>query len=368
MKIRLTQLDGKLPNLALMRLAAWHRAEGDEVYWQRGTARQLGEPEYDWVYGSAIFGTSAKAVEAFRRQFPGAIVGGSGGDATLRVESIVPTQFRGLDYSGYPAFRASIGYAMRGCRLKCGFCIVPKQEGKARSERAIAEIWRGDPYPRDLHLLDNDFFGNPDWREVIAAIAAGGFRVCINQGINVRLIDDEQAQAIAAIPYKDDQFKRPRLYVAWDNIGDEAVFFRGVDRLERAGVPPGHLMAYMLIGYDPRETWDRLQYRYGRMIDRGIKPYPMVHDRFRAEKPEHWRRLKRFQSWAVSPAQGSCLFEDFRPDHREPPPPGELLGFMADPHDDPTIPPSFPHNHPPMRTSGGLPTEASGAQNEPAPP
>ena len=32
MKVRLTQLDGKLPNLALMKLAHWHRAQGDEVH------------------------------------------------------------------------------------------------------------------------------------------------------------------------------------------------------------------------------------------------------------------------------------------------------------------------------------------------
>lgn len=327
-KVRLTQLDGKLPNLALMRLAAWHRSQGDEVHWRRGVERQLDEPDYDRVYASAIFSTSVKVVALFHEQWPEAIIGGSGGDRTLRVEDVVPTQFVGLDYSGYPNFRASIGYAMRGCRFKCRFCIVPEMEGKPRPAASIGQIWRGDPFPRDLHLLDNDFFGNPEWRSVVEAIQRGGFRVCINQGINVRLLDQEQAEAIASIPYKDDQFNRPRLYTAWDNIGDEAVFFRGVDLLERAGVPPHHLMTYMLVGYDPRETWERIWHRYNRMIDRGIKPYPMVHDRHRQSRPEHWLKLKRFQSWAVSPAQGSCRFEDFRPSHRAPEPVGALLEMM----------------------------------------
>lgn len=31
MNIRLTQIDGALPNLALMKLAHWHRSKGDEV-------------------------------------------------------------------------------------------------------------------------------------------------------------------------------------------------------------------------------------------------------------------------------------------------------------------------------------------------
>lgn len=311
MHVRVTQIDGKLPNLALMRLAAWHRGQGDDVHWQRGTTRQLGEPEYDIVYGSAIFSTSAQAVEQFRRQFPGAIVGGSGGNSALRVEDIVPSQFTTLDYGGYPAFDASIGYAMRGCRFKCGFCIVPKKEGKPSSDATIASIWRGEPYPKHLHLLDNDFFGNPEWRERVAEIKAGSFKVCINQGINVRLLDDEQAAAVVRMAPWNDAFSRRLLYCAWDNIGDERVFFDGVDRLERAGWAPSKIMAYMLVGYDPRETWDRIMHRHSRMIERGIKPYPMVHNRFRETNPDHWKSLKRFQRWAVTPIHKVATFAEY---------------------------------------------------------
>lgn len=329
MIVRVTQLDGKLPNLALMRLAAWHRSRGDDVRWERGTSRQLHEPAYDAVYGSAIFGTSAKAVALFRRQFPEAIVGGSGGDTALRVEDIVPTQFIGLDYSGYPAFDASIGYAMRGCRFKCGFCIVPKMEGRPRANATIAQIWRGPEYPKHLHLLDNDFFGNPDWRSVVEAINGGGFKVCINQGINVRLLDAEQARAMASMNVRDDSFKTRRIYTAWDNIGDEAVFFRGVDLLEAEGVNPDNLMVYMLVGYDPRETWERIWHRYGRMMERKVRPYPMVHDRYRHEKPDHWKKLKRFQAWVIRGTHKTSAFEEFNASHKPTPPEGGLLGRMA---------------------------------------
>lgn len=317
--VRITQLDGKLPNLALMRLSAWHRDLGDDVRWQGGTTRQLGEPDYDLVYGSAIFGTSAKAVAQFRANFPEAIIGGSGGDKALRVEQFVPSQFTALDYSGYPGFTGSIGYAMRGCRFKCGFCVVPKQEGKARSAASIAAIWRGPAYPKHVHLLDNDFFGNPDWRSVADEIVAGGFKVCINQGINVRLLDDEQAEAVVRMGAWDDGFERRRLYCAWDNIGDERVFFTGIDRLERAGWKPSWVFAYMLIGYDPRETWERIQHRFDRMVERGIRPYPMVHDRFRHEKPDHWRKLKRFQRWVITRDYMRRPFEDYSTARVRPP-------------------------------------------------
>lgn len=327
--VRVTQLDGKLPNLALMKLSAWHRSEGDDVRWERGIARQLDEPDYDVVYGSAIFSTSAKAAALFRQQWPQAIVGGSGGDTALRVEDIVPSQFTELDYSGYPDFDASIGYAMRGCRFKCGFCVVPKQEGKARFNQTIGQIWRGPGFPKHLHLLDNDFFGNPQWRATVEAINEGGFKVCINQGINVRLLDAEAAKAMASMRVMDDQFKTRRIYTAWDNIGDEAVFFRGVDLLEAEGVNPDNLMVYMLVGYDPRETWDRIWHRYTRMMERKVRPYPMVHDRFRHEKPELWRKLKMFQGWIIRGTHKTCSFEEFNRSHKPNAPEGGLLGRMA---------------------------------------
>ena len=36
MIVRLTQIDGDLPNIALMRLAAWHRSQGHEIQWRHG--------------------------------------------------------------------------------------------------------------------------------------------------------------------------------------------------------------------------------------------------------------------------------------------------------------------------------------------
>lgn len=340
--VRVTQLDGKLPNLALMRLAAWHRAEGDDVRWERGVTRQFHEPDYDIVYGSAIFASTAKAARLFRQQFPGAIVGGSGGDPNIRVEQRpdpsdkdgvpgpVPNQFTALDWTGYPNFTASIGYAMRGCRFKCGFCVVPKMEGRARFNAAVAQIWRGPGYPKHLHLLDNDFFGNPEWRSTVDAINAGGFKVCINQGVNVRLLDPEQARALASMRVMDDQFGSRRIYTAWDNIGDEAVFFRGVDLLEAEGVKPDNIMVYMLIGYDPRETWDRIWHRYNRMMERGVRPYPMVFGGdAKRPRPADYNRLKLFQGWVITGAHKTSPLNEFRRDHRKPPPKGELLDLMA---------------------------------------
>lgn len=293
MNVRITQIDGKLPNLALMRISAHHRRLDDEIYFTRDVERGLFESEYDAVYGSCIFRFSEHRLSRFLMAFPQAIVGGTGTFSSKQVEDI--TDDMQLDYSLYPDFQASIGFTQRGCRLSCKFCVVPQKEGKNRSVQAIADIWRGDPYPKHLHLLDNDFFGQPreQWQARIVEIQAGKFRVCLNQGINVRLIDDEAATALASIEYRDDQFQERRLYTAWDNLRDEGIFFAGIDKLERAGIPAKNVMAYMLIGYDITETWDRIWYRFNKMVERDIKPYPMVYDRSRTD-------LLSFQRWVIT--------------------------------------------------------------------
>lgn len=322
MNVRLTQIDGKLPNLALMKLARFHREQGDCVHFTKHVERDMLEPDYGRVYGSAIFSFSAERVAKFQREFPNSVVGGTHNLADNRTVE----QFLGVeeseqcDYSIYPKFDGSIGFTQRGCRLKCGFCVVPKKEGKPRSVNTIASIWRGEPWPKHLHLLDNDFFGQPreQWQARIEEIRAGGFKVCLNQGINTRMIDDESAAALASIPYYDDGFKTRRLYTAWDNLGDEERFFRGVDTLGRHGIHPRNLLVYMLVGYDKRETWERVLYRFNRMVAREIRPYPMVYgDRDRTlplggcNQRVGRKTLAEFQRWAIRKAYTFVPFENY---------------------------------------------------------
>lgn len=323
-QVRLTQIDGKLPNLALMKIAWHHRQKNDQLHFTKQVERDMLEPKYDVVYGSAIFSFSADRIELFKSEFPDAILGGTHDITNNRtVEQFFDVEeHENYDYSIYPKFDGSIGFSQRGCRLKCGFCVVPKKEGKPRSVNTIHSIWRGPEYPKHIHLLDNDFFGQPrdQWEARIDEIKTGGFKVCLNQGINTRMIDDTSAAAIASIPYFDDSFKQRRLYTAWDNIGDEARFFKGVDTLERHGIPPKHLLVYMLVGYDKRETWERLFYRFNKMVERGVRPYPMVYgDRMRGlpmggfNQRIDKRTLADFQRWVIRRHYEFVPFEGYDP-------------------------------------------------------
>lgn len=258
MKIRLTQIDPglPLPNIALMRLASYHRQQGHDVIFSRSVTPELFDHDsYDRIYGSAIFHTSEHMAKVFLRQWPGAILGGTwnhepGQEYTgPRTEHFTHGVYAGMDYSLYPKFQESIGFTQRGCRLNCGFCGVPTMEGKNRSVASIAGIYRGAPFPRKLHLLDNDFFGQQEWRARIEEIRLGGFRVCWSQGLNIRLIDDEGAAALAKVEYRNTKFNERKLYTAWDMIGHEKIFFEGIERLRRAGIPPSRIYAYMLCGY-----------------------------------------------------------------------------------------------------------------------
>ena len=290
--IRLTQIDGKLPNLALMRLAHFHKRVGDAVHFRTNVIKAPSEPEYDIVYGSAIFQFSEKRLNTFKESFPGSVIGGTGTGSWVDLESIYPGIPDKYDYSLYPDFKPSIGFLQRGCRLKCKFCVVPKKEGKPQRAMTVMDLWRGTGHVRHLHILDNDFFSIPEWQENVDMIRYLRFKVCLTQGINIRLVTEEAAKALATIDYRDSKFKNKRLYTAWDNLKDEKVFFRGIDRLEAEGIPPRHVMAYMLVGYDPKETWERLWHRYSRMKERGIMPYPMVYDRTRKD-------LLAFQRWVI---------------------------------------------------------------------
>jgi hypothetical protein len=297
-KVRLTQIDGKLPNLALMKLSHFHKSKGDEVTFTRSVRRDMFEPEYEKVYGSAVFATSIGKVLLLKQNFPGAVVGGSwneDADPDLTIESVIGLpDYEHYDYEIYPWFVHSMGFSQRGCRLKCPFCGVPKKEGANQPLNEIEAIWRGGDHPRNILLLDNDFFGQAGWQRKAQMIIDGGFKVSFSQGINIRLIDAEGVGYLARMKYYDDGFTRRRIYTAWDNARDEKRFFAGINLLLGAGIRPDHIMVYFLCNYWTKGLSDDVWHRFNRMVDIGLKPYPMVFDRANAD-----RDLLMFQRFVI---------------------------------------------------------------------
>lgn len=302
MRILLLQLDGKLPNIALMRIAHHLRAQGHHVEYRVAKKPADLEPELDddfaQVFASAIFDSTAPLVARARAIWPRIMIGGTGVDLTTTVQAIGVDPTGPLDYSDHPGFAPSIGFSQRGCRLRCEFCVVPRKEGRPVATQTINEIWRGDPHPRQIVLLDNDFFGVPQWRDRIRELRDGNFRVCFSQGINARMLNDETAEAIASVDYRDNDFDRKRIYTAWDNKDDERTLFRGLEALARAGVKPDHMMVYMLIGFWAGETDADREHRRAALRAFGARPYPMPFKRPGADRAS-WRHLKGYQRFVV---------------------------------------------------------------------
>lgn len=285
MNVLLLHLDGKMQSLPLMKLAAWHRAAGNRVELRHAgnmTALEpeLGDPDWDLVYASLIFKASLPLGLRVLDLYPHAKLGGTGWSLTqtlpAEVEAMRP------DYSIYPMSSdlrkgraASIGWTQRGCRLSCTFCVVPTKEGKVRAIGSLRDIWRGGPWPKQAKLLDNDFFGNPSWPDIVAEAERDRWSVSLIQGINARFLNDETARAVIRLKLKDDQFERPRIYTAWDGLKDERRLFRGLESLVRAGAKPDHLMVYMLIGNASGETHEQRDYRRIKLREFGARPYPM---------------------------------------------------------------------------------------------
>lgn len=291
MNILLVQLDGKLPNLALMRVAHHHRQKGDTVLLRTNEIKRLWDPEWDQVYISLIFKRTKKKAERALISWPNAFIGGTGWDETVTLEASTQITSLEVDYTDHPEFQQSIGFTQRGCRLKCPFCVVPTKEGEVRFNQTIQDIWRGFPWPKELILLDNDFFGQATWRSRVKEIQDGEFKVNFSQGINARMLTDETAEAISSIDYRNSNMSRRQIYTAWDNRKDERRLFKGLESLVKFGVLPRHIMVYMLIGYWEGETEEDRLHRQKSIRDFGAIPYPMPFTRT--------RELVGFQRWVV---------------------------------------------------------------------
>lgn len=190
MNVALVDVDGhNFPNLALMKLSAWHKAQGDSVEWY--------DPLFsrpDKIYASKVF-TFSSDFQDYAAGDPEPIRGGTGYDPNVKlpdeVEQMIP------DYSLYPDFPAALGFLTRGCIRNCPWCIVPKKEG---SLREVDDIERVSAGRQEVVLLDNNFLAADKEfvREQLEKAARLHLKLDFNQGLDARLVTPENARLMAA--------------------------------------------------------------------------------------------------------------------------------------------------------------------------
>lgn len=239
MKVVLMDLDvtkrrRPFPNLALMKLSAYHQARGDEVYLNF----PLKQP--DITYASCVFTWNTKR----KASVPdGAIVGGSGIDLKTRlpaeVEHIMP------DYSLYPAVDFSMGFTSRGCIRRCPWCIVPEKEGAIKPAARIYEFWNSRH--REIVLLDNNLLASPNWHQTMEDLISERLEVDFNQGLDIRLVNEEKVGYLKRVRTKQLRF-------AFDDLAYEPALRRGIELMLKQGIRSRKLFFYVLIGYQGDET------------------------------------------------------------------------------------------------------------------
>ncbi len=292
MKVAIYDVDGAIPNLALMKLSRYHKERGDQV----SPYMPLLKSTYDKIYASRLFNFSdATQLDPLHME-----IGGTGYDVKktlpLEIEACEP------DYSFY-SYPHSIGFTMRGCRFACKFCVAPKKEGRPKSTNTISEIWtqRNSNF---VVLLDNDFFGNPEWHERIAEIQKFDLRVNFNQGLNIRIITDEQAKELAAASFWNYHQTARQVHFAWDRFNDEKLIDAGIQRVIAAEIKPYQMMFYVLIGFDTTPEQD--YYRVMKLKRYGCDPFVMPFNKFDPYQ-------KRFARWVNHKAIfNSVAWQDYR--------------------------------------------------------
>lgn len=279
MKVGLIDVDGHhYPNLALMKLSAWHKAHGDSVEWWWGWG------QYDRVYMSKVFD------ETYTPDIPEPvntaeiIKGGTG----YGMDNILPGEIEHIypDYSLYPELtkETAYGFLTRGCPRGCHFCIVAKKEGRKSSKVAdLSEWWSGQ---KNIVLMDPNLLACPDHMELLDQLADSKAWVDINQGLDCRLLTEKNIGAI-------NQLKLREIHFAWDYMKESQSVLRGLELY--AGLanrkPHGQYgTVFCLTNYDT--TMEENLYRIYTLRDMGYDPYVMIYD-----KPHAPREVRLLQRW-----------------------------------------------------------------------
>lgn len=277
MNIGLIDVDGhKFPNLALMKISAWHKSKGDTVEWC------LPISHYDIVYQSKVFDDTYSKDITFTPLADKIIKGGTGygPDNTLpyEIEHMYP------DNSLYPELTKdkAFGFLTRGCPRGCEFCIVAEKEGRRSYKVAdLNEFWRGQKY---ITLLDPNILACREHLDLLNQLVESKAYVDINQGIDIRLTNDANIDLI-------NQIKVKEIHFAWDNPKDDLrPYFEHYKEKAKHKPHGSYGTVYVLVNFG--STMEENLYRIYTLRDMGYDPYVMVYD-----KPNAPREIKDLQRW-----------------------------------------------------------------------
>ena len=310
MRIGLVDVDGhNYPNLAVMKLSAWHKERGDGVEWYYPI-----NGHYDRVYLSKVFSSSPDY--DFCIDADEVIRGGTGYAITLEngrerfnkeKDTPLPSEIEHTmpDYSMYGITDTAFGFLTRGCPRGCGFCHVARKEGQhSRKVADLSEFWNGQ---KNIELLDPNILACREWSDLLAQLEDSKASVNFNQGLDIRLMTKERAEAVGRVKVK-------RIHFAWDRYEDKDEIVPRLETFrERTKMGRDRIVVYLLCNYDT--TFERDLERVYKVREIGFSPFVMLYDKEHIPKKH---RLLRLQRWCNNNIIfNSCpTFEDYDPTWR----------------------------------------------------
>lgn len=309
MLIGLLDVDShNFPNLALMKISAYHKAQGDTVEWW------LPLQTYDIVYVSKVFGDEYSPMEQGAINAKKIIYGGTG--FAIKVvngkEVYVPEDDKPLpdevehfypDYGLYPELTKSTAYGFltRGCPNNCGFCPVSKKEGlKSHKVADLSEFWNGQ---KNICLLDPNLLACPQHRELLQQLVDSGAWVNFCQGLDARFINERNIELLT-------QIKTKMVHFAFDFMKNEKRIIQGLKLVkERWNLPEGKTVVYVLTNYDTAIKEDL--YRIKRLKELSYRPDIRIYRKNALPKRHILRDLQRWCNNRF--VYKSCNFFDYVP-------------------------------------------------------
>ena len=286
-KIGLIDVDGhNFPNLALMRISAYHKSKGDTVEWWWSDF-----VHYDVVYMSKVFSDAYSPDVPEPLNADKVIKGGTGYQIHLvngkeeydkETDTKLPIEVERMfpDYSIYPQYDFAVSMTSRGCPRGCSFCHVAAKEGRCAVKVAdVSDFWNGQ---KEIRILDPNITACKEKRDLMKQYKETGAILDFTQGLDIRLLNDDDIADI-------NEMRLRTLHFAWDNPKDDLEqkfrnFAKGFRRKSNIG------MVYCLTNFN--STMEENLYRIYTLRDMGYKPYVMVYDKQNAPK-----EIKRLQRW-----------------------------------------------------------------------
>lgn len=278
MKIGLIDVDGhNFPNLALMKISAWHKARGDSVEWWWGWG------QYDRVYISKVFDETYSKDILDPLNAKEIIRGGTGYGLDNKLPEEIDRMYP--DYSLYPQYTkdTAYGFLTRGCPNNCPFCIVCAKEGRKSCKVAdLSDWWNGQ---KNIVLCDPNLLACRDHMDLLGQLADSKAWVDMNQGADARMLTEKNIEALNRVKFK-------RIHFAWDLMDRSEQIIKGLNLyLEQGKIhDPSRRLVYVLTNFNT--TMEENLYRIYTLRDMGYDPFVMVYD-----KPNAPREIRRLQRW-----------------------------------------------------------------------